>query len=216
MREILQVGLQDEQYTAMLARYHFALRDLEQLKQVGGLAQQVSEPVMYWEKEEDTGRIAVIVTLGGGIDELQSRYLAKERLSESYMAECTGMELLRAAYEQTAQRIHDRTGKWPTDFSFVGDREPFSRMEEIFGRLAPEGVSYNQAYMLTPKKTVVFLTGLCGERKDSYCRICTDCANLSCPNRLPDDEAGRPQETENLNYGYQRIFGKAADKRKDR
>jgi hypothetical protein len=64
--------------------------------------------------------------------------------------------------------------------------------------LKPEDISYNQAYMLTPKKTVVFLTALRKERQDGFCHVCERCSNVGCPNR----------QTEHLNYGYQRIFGK--------
>ncbi len=187
MRESLQVDMREEQYREMLERYHFALRDLARLRQVGALVLRAAEPRLYWERltaeESPREEIAVIVTLGAGVDELQNRCQQRERLTETYMAECVGMELLRAAYEQTAERIHESTGKWLSDFAFVGEKVPFTRMEEIFRLLAPDGVSYNQAYMLTPKKTAVFLTELCGERKDNYCQICAGCTNLSCRNR---------------------------------
>lgn len=196
----------------MLVRYHFGEHDLEQLRQIGNLVEEAMEPVMHYEvftrkadervAGDDISSIdcmAVIVTLGGGVDELQNRYMQKERMSESYMMECIGMELLRAAYDQTAEHIHAYTGRWMSDYEFVGDKIPFTYMEEIFGLLRPQEVNYNQAYMLTPKKTVVFLTNLCDERKDSYCHVCAECMNLACPNRTME---------KNLTYGYQRIFGK--------
>ena len=187
MRERLQIGMRDEQYREMLARYHFETRDLGRFRQVGALVQEAAKPCLYWERltpEKERGEeIAVIVTLGAEVDELQNRYQQEERLSESYMAECVGMELLRVAYEQAAERIRAHTGKWPAAFAFVGEKEPFARMEEIFRLLAPDGVSYNQAYMITPKKTAVFLTALRAERKDSYCHICADCTNFACRNR---------------------------------
>ncbi len=212
MRESLQVGMRDGQYREMLARYHFAPRDLPLLGQVGELVRRAAEPELYWDRISEQGEqgeeLAVIVTLGAGPDELQNRYQQRERLSESYMAECVGMELLRNAYEQAAERIHERTDMWPSAFAFVGEQEPFARMEEIFRLLAPQGVSYNQAYMLTPKKTAVFLTELRRERKDSYCHICAGCTNLSCRNR--EEREGRRDAAKtqgNLTYGYQRIFG---------
>lgn len=241
MRERLSLHLQDRQYRDMAARYHFAEHDLEQLKKVGALAKEAAEPVMYYgvfmqgaevgEEQHDAlgkERMAVIVTLGIGVDELQNRYIRRERLTESYMIECIGMELLRAAYEQAAERIHAHTGKWISDFEFVGDKVPFDCMEVIFKRLSPKGISYNQAYMLTPKKTVVFLTDLCEERRESYCRICADCSHTECPDRMADN-GHNPEElwtgrssvesdvevhgegtNQNLTYGYQRIFGKRA------
>lgn len=207
MRELLYLHLQDKQYRGMLTRYHFAEHDLEQLKQIGGLVESEASPAMYYDvigenmaalgardSAAQTERVAVIVTLGSGVDGLQDRYMLRERLTEGYMVECVSMELLRLAYEQAAEHIHERLRKWMSGFAFVGDQIPYEHMEEIFGCLAPQEVSYNEAYMLSPKKTVVFLTNLCDERADSYCHICEDCTNLTCPNR-------------NLTYGFQRIFG---------
>lgn len=207
MQEKLQLHLREKQYRDMLVQYHFGEHDLEQLRQIGNLVEEAMEPVMYYEmfmqKADERAasadissidRMAVIVTLGSRVDELQNRYTQRERLTESYMTECIGMELLRAAYEQAAERIHASTGRWMSDFEFVGDKIPFNYMKEIFKLLEPQEVNYNQAYMLTPKKTVVFLTDLCTERKDSYCHVCAECKNLLCPNR-------------NLAYGYQKIFG---------
>lgn len=229
MRERLQLHIKDMQYREIIARYHFAENDLEQLRQVGSLVGEEAKPVIYYgafAQEEAGGkegnsalsfeRLSVIVTLGSGVDELQNRYAKKERLTESYMVECISMELLRVAYEQAAERIHVHTGKWMSGFEFVGDKIPFDCMEEIFRHLAPQEVSFNQAYMLSPKKTVVFLTDLCEERKGSYCHVCGNCSYISCPDRVAESvqstmELGAtPQITEsgrNLTYGYQRIFG---------
>lgn len=241
MQETLQLHLQDKQYRDILARYHFEEHDLERLSQVGSLVKEAAAPTMYHgtfvqEAANDgrrngglpSERLAVIVTLGGGVDELQNRYTQKERLTEGYMVECISMELLRIAYEQAADRIHAHTGKWMSGFEFVGDAIPFTYMKEIFRLLDPQEVSYNQAYMLTPKKTVVFLTDLCEERKDSYCHICANCTYLACPNRMignghnpeelwggrstveSDVEVHGARIKQNLTYGYQRIFGERA------
>lgn len=187
MREILQVHLSDWQYQNILAHYHFQDEALGALQQIGGLTERAAEPVLYYDDfPEQTGvshRLAVIVTLGNGVDMLQDRYSESGKLSESYMVECIGMELLKEAYGQAAERIHAHTGRWISGFSFVGDAVPFPYMERIFDRLAPDAVSFNQAYMLTPKKTVVFLTELCTERKNSYCHVCADCGYLACPCR---------------------------------
>lgn len=204
MQEKLQLYLQEKQYRDMLVQYHFWEHDLKQLRQIGSLVEEAAEPVLYYglftrrEEEYAAGdgistvdRMAVIVTLGEGVDELQNQYTQQERLTESYMTECVGMELLRTAYEQAAERIHAYTGRWMSDFEFIGDRIPFTYMEEMFKLLKPQEVNYNQAYMLTPKKTVVFLTDLCAERKDSYCHICDACSCLTCPDRKEICEGDR-------------------------
>lgn len=168
-------------------------------------------------------QLAVIVSLGAKVDTLQNEYIRKERLTEGYMIECIGMELLKMAYELTAEKIWERFGLWIGAFGFLGDRHPLELTEDVFHLLVPEGISYNQAYMLTPKKTVVFMTTLQQERKGGYCHICDACSHLQCPNRQSVEETketekrteqgigfdkAKQNQSANLNYGYQRIFGK--------
>lgn len=237
MKETLRIRLQEEHYKSMLERYHFRQTDLEQLRCLGEILLRTAEPVMYCEPcrvtDADTKivktqtadarvgtQLAVIVSLGAKVDALQNEYINKERLTEGYMIECIGMELLKAAYELTAERIWKTFGLWIGEFAFLGERYPLELTEDVFRLLAPEEITYNQAYMLTPKKTVAFMTTLQKERKGGYCHICDACSNLQCPNR---QSADKPKESEtkrsavsevkqnrpsNLNYGYQRIFGK--------
>lgn len=189
MGEKLQLHLEKEQYTELAARYHFADTDLELLMRIGALAEQAAQPVMYFGRIEQEARmkpgkrLAVIVSLGGGIDALQDSYMQQERLTESYMIECITMELLRTAYEKAAKRIHEITGMWLSSPEFVGDRTPLSDIKEIWQLLRPVEISYNQAYMMNPKKTVVYYVNQCADRQEHYCSICADCGNLSCAGR---------------------------------
>ena len=226
MREKLRLHLDSGQYGKISERYHFEESGMSLLQQVGSLTEKAAEPVLYYAPLPEHGnkdeRLAVIVTLGSGVDELQCRYTDRGRLTEGYMVECIAMELLKAAYEQAAERIHARMGKWISGFEFVGDLVPFDRMAEIFCAVSPEEVGYNQAYMLSPKKTVVFLTSLCQSRKDSYCHVCEHCGCPACPDRIGQTASAaesramsrtagaaerRDRPEENLTYGYQRIFG---------
>lgn len=238
IHDTLSLHLEEDQYRDMIAQYHFAEEDLEQLERIGKFAEEVSVSEMYCGMMVNENRLAVIVTLGSGFDVLQEQYMQRERLLEGYMLECIGMELLRKAYEQTAEHIYAHTGMWISGFDFLGEREPFSRMEEIFRQIQPQGIECNQAYMLMPKKTVVFLTDLCEQRKDSYCHVCADCGNVNCLNRKLEEIACKvadpemrvverpepgmqtverqrleiePQEGRKLTYGYRRIFGELSD-----
>lgn len=231
--EALQPHLEEKQYRDIVAQYHFAEEELEWLMQMGAQVEKQAEPVLYYEISNLKERVAVIVSLGSGIDELQEQYMRRELLTESYMIECISMELLRVAYEQAAERIYARTGMWVSEFDFPGDKEPLQCVKDIFRRLKPQGIAYNHAYVLTPKKTVAFFTDLCVERQDSYCRICAGCGNLSCRNRradaageksfegsaAPERSSDAPAKSSDipagqqvlqdrkLTYGYQRIFG---------
>lgn len=226
MREIFQIRLQEEQYRRMVKRYHFREADSDLLVCMGDTLQQIAEPVMYYELcsiVDSAGRLtgirmadveesskpvgckegmqlAVLVSLGNKVDALQNEYVRRERLTEGYMIECIGMELLQTAYEKVAEIIRQKYGLWMSGIEFLGDRYPLEWTKDLFHVLQPEGITYNQAYMMTPKKTVAFLTALRQERKESYCHVCESCSNLQCPNRQ--------KLTSHMNYGYQRIFGK--------
>ena len=226
MREIFQIRLQEEQYRRMLKRYHFGEADSDLLVCMGDTLQQIAEPVMYYEPcsiVDSAGRLtrirmadveesskpvgckegmqlAVLVSLGEKVDALQNEYVAKDQLTEGYMIECIGMELLQTAYAKSAEILWKQSGLWMGGFEFLGDKYPLEWTEDIFNLLQPEDIAYNKAYMMTPKKSVVFLTTLHRERRQSYCHVCESCSNLQCPNRQ--------KQASHMNYGYQRIFGK--------
>lgn len=271
MKQTLQLGLQEEQYKAVLAQYHFRETDLERLRDLGGRLLCAAEPVLYYapcrvlgesalagagsgaaemkaasagteteteaasagaeaetegmkvasaeagvameapetavmglepvpEEQVQAGiTLAVAVSLGENIDILQNEYISRECLTEAYMIECIGMELLKNAYELAAEKIWDQYGLWTGGFEFLGERYPLEMTGAVLGLLAPDAITYNAAYMLMPKKTVVFMTALQEERRNGYCHVCDTCSNLRCPNRI---------NAVHLNYGYQRIFGK--------
>ena len=233
MEKALRLQLHDGQYRELLARYHFGENDLPLLVQLGTAAQRQIAPVLFWETVPGQERAAAVVTLGEAFDRLQESYGDRERLTESYMLECIGMELLRGAYEQTAVHLHEQTGKWPGKFEFVGGDGSFESMRELFALVRPARVSYNQAYMLQPKKTAAFYAPLCAQRRDSYRRLCADCAAVCCPSRTEpascsdrEASAGCPAREEPaadcpargtpkpaaasgrpMPYGYQRILG---------
>lgn len=198
MREPLKLCLAEDVYRHIVARYHF--RETDE-KQLCGLAEElirVAAPALYCapcglEKES---RLAVLVTLGAGVDDLQDSYLTRERLTEGYMIECIAMELLQNAYEQAAEKIYSRYGRWISGFDFVGEAVPIEQMEELLRLLEPEEISCNQAYMLSPKKSAAFYTTLTDKRQSACCDVCESCGNISCAYRK-----------RNLTYGYQRIFG---------
>lgn len=203
MQEILQLQLQQVHYREIQKTYHFEEKDGRNLSKLGRTILQEIMPKLYYgafpfEEKEGQEQIAVIVTLGERFDEIQEEYSRQKQLSESYQIECIGMELLKLAYEKVAEQIYEATGKWLGTFQFLGDKYPLEMIPAVCEALAPGEISYNDAYMLQPKKTVVFLSVLGTERKESSCHLCDNCSNVTCQNR----------QTTNLTYGYQRIFGK--------
>jgi len=199
MREQLELYMEESAYAQILSRYHFRESDEAQIRALTEQLLPVANPVLYYapysEKEEN--RLAVLVTLGAGVDDLQKVCTEEGRLGESYMIECIAMELLGNAYEQSAEKIYGHYGLWISGFSFLGSETPIEEMETLFGILEPQEISYNQAYMLTPKKTVAFYTTLTKKRQEAYCNQCETCRNTRCAHRKA-----------HLTYGYQHIFGK--------
>lgn len=197
MREILHPYIADDAYQQILSRYHFQQSDEDKIHTITQQLLQVTDAVVYYADEcLQKSRLAVLVTLGAGVDALQEEYTAAGRLTESYMIECIAMELLKNAYEQAADIIYSHYGRWMNGFDFLGESVPIELMKELFAILEPEEISYNQAYMITPKKTAAFYTTLTDSRKTAYCNLCDMCSHTKCVHRKG-----------NLTYGYQRIFG---------
>ena len=183
----------------------------------------------------------VAMTLGAGVDALQDRYLRKGLLTESYMIEVLSSEILLHGYEAYNRRVADHTGYHVRRFYFLNeppqdtgetqtadapDLEPAQNageektmdepnltlhdLPEIL-RALQLPISCNEAYCMTPRKSVAFYAALDRETEANCPGICMDCTSADCPNRLMAesgkswnfaDMADRP-----LPYGYARIFG---------
>lgn len=198
MRKALEPYMTENTYSQILSRYHFQEDKKALLHSLDKQLSQRIDAVVYFapKSSQEETRLAVLVTLGAGVDNLQEEYTAAGQLSETYMIECIAMELLKNAYEQAAEMIYDYYGLWMNGFDFLGDRIPLEEMERMFDILEPEEISYNQAYMITPKKTAAFYTTLTDSRTAAYCNLCNTCSHTRCIHRKG-----------NLTYGYQRIFG---------
>lgn len=198
MREALHPYITENVYDQILSCYHFQEKEEPLIRSLTERIYQAADSAVYfaYKSPREESRLAVLVTLGVGVDDLQEEYNAAGHLTESYMIECIAMELLKNAYEQAAEKIYGHYGLWMNGFDFLGDRVPIEEMEEMFAILEPEEISYNQAYMLTPKKTVAFYTTLTDIREAAFCNLCSTCSHTKCIHRRG-----------NLTYGYQRIFG---------
>lgn len=199
MREKLEAYIEESAYAQILSRYHFEERDEGRLRGLADRLLSAAEPLLYYApySPQEQSRLAVLVTLGAGVDELQDACTSDGKLGESYMVECLAMELLGNAYEQSAERMYDHYGLWIGRFDFLGSAAPIEETETLFHILKPQEISYNRAYMFTPKKTVAFYTTLMEKRQASYCNQCDACRNTKCAHRKT-----------HFTYGYQQIFGR--------
>ena len=126
MREKLNLYMEEKSFAQILSRYHFRKSDEAQIRGLTECLMQTAEPALYYAPctQEDAKRLAVLVTLGAGVDEMQRVCTEKGQLSESYMIECIALELLVIAYEQSAEKIYSHFWLWTVEFAFLVVRVP--------------------------------------------------------------------------------------------
>lgn len=219
----LKPFLQKRDLENLIKRYHFQQEDMPMLQSLYAAALPLIDARAYslWKPPALGAGLeeysAALLTLGGGIDELQELYLHRQRLSEAYMLDCIGLSLLTGAYESYAGQMQLKTGMRALRLHFIGERYPLSMLDKITELTGKTEISYNAQYVMTPKNSVAFLLELEapdmqtpdvleGARRTAaggalccvrLAHICETCANMGCQYR----------QQENLNYGYQRIFG---------
>ncbi len=213
-KEIVEIG----------RRYHFQTSDLTMLENLYAVMCPLLDVQAWYLVDpqlpniEFSHYVAAYMTLGEGVDALQDVYLNRNHVSEAYMIECIALELLSRSYEAFAKEVQLQTGMYAVRIHFLGDRYPFSLIDEINGQMPDTGVSFNAEYSMTPQKSVALLLELQDSRQpeshivdaaqvkhraDAMCHvrlahICADCPNTDCEYR----------QRENYTYGYQRIFGR--------
>ena len=209
-KETIDVFLEKSDVEKLIAGFHF---DYSKMAEISNLYEAILPllKVTYFKGEmegnDEVRRFAVAMTLGSGIDELQQLYLNNEAIEEAYMVDCIGSELLMKAYSEVAKRIQEETGFFVTKMDFLGDEYPISFTEELFSITKPEGISYNEAFVLTPSKSVTMIISVSNTRpKNDPCHICISCRNYNCifnENHEKKDENEIP-----LTYGSIQILGK--------
>lgn len=223
----LAVSLKKEDFNNMITRYHFQQTDKPMLQ---GLYQALSPLLDIHACYLSTAQLshvdleqyaAVFLTLGDGIDALQNLYLQSNHVSEAYMLECIGMELLTKAYEAFAGKLQKSLERRAVRMHFIGDTYPYSIMDEMREKMGEINISFNAQYSMTPQKSVAYLLELAEIDGKAYkqeyamarseqikhthntlCHVhlahmCADCKNVDCEYR----------QKENYTYGYQTIFG---------
>lgn len=197
----LLIKLKEKDLKNMVGRYHFRDTDLPRLQQVyEDVFQESFVSVFFKEDYGDKKETAVLMTLGSSVDAIQSCLMEEEKLSESYMIECLSMEILAGAYRELDALLLAKSGRKSGGYSFPGADTPIETVAEIVDSFQQELVTYNEQFMLIPKKSVAYLIKRTGEKS-----LCAGCSNISCENRENQNDNHNGKE---LNYGYQRIFGK--------
>ncbi len=218
------LSLTKEEIKLLLSRYHFKDTDFFKVEAVyqALLPLVRAEGVYVLQKQNEEIKEAeffvVFLTLGKQVDALQDLYSENECVSEAYIIECLSLELLKKAYEKAVQQIQKESGKWVSGLKFLGDTYPLKLLPKLQQMVGNVGISYNSNFVLSPRKSVVFLMPVSKVQVKNVCHICTNCGNVNCQYRenIPEmtEETNRRIEEERksgqrqaMPYGYQKIFG---------
>ena len=171
----------------------------------------------------DAGAQEVVMTLGAGVDELQEAYLEEGKLTEAYMVEVLGSEILLLAYTNYNTFVAENTDAVVKRYYFLGTGENVVlkigedaqaldlRLEALPGMLERSGlpVTCTEGYCMLPKKSVAFYAELTKDKAVSCEGICMGCGREDCPNRMAvgNHTQGNRTLDRPLTYGYARILG---------
>ena len=213
----LQLVLDDKAIDNLIKRYHFSSADRGMLKSLAEAALPLTDGKAYYEIKDDGAYALCVCTLGAYFDRLQSIYLDKDCISEGYMLDCIGLELLSFSYEQLIKYLQERYGKWAISMEFIGEKYPMEMLPELLREFDGSGISCNEEFMLSPLKSVLFFLSLSDKDVGAKpCDICVNCGNVRCMFRKYDSERAsvqsRPADIAlqkkqmQMSYGVSRIF----------
>lgn len=227
----IDAQLSTEDIRKLIKRYGFAESDFVRLAAFAQALQPLVNARAYyvWKQKEEPvdyeDYAVVFISLGEGVDALQEVYLEREAVTEGYMIECLASVMLSKTYGECVRQLEAERRKTAEKIDFLGDTYPLSLMEKWYSEFAGIPVTFNRQYVLTPKKSVVFLLPMApGEAgaetvfTDAGAHICENCKNTACilrehPARESGQDKGKPGPGDGAgNYGYRRIFGNKGEK----
>ena len=212
----------DEQFLhSVMKKYHYDPEEYPNLKQIAGQMMPCLETEAGWQDTDfeetfpagERSFLAVGITLGKGIDDLQEKYLRDGHLTESYMIEVLSSELLLKSYQAYTKWVAGHRDLHVARLHFLGtEGTPGLENLPALLRKLQLPVTCNEAYCMIPKKSVAFYAELTKDAFTKCAGICLGCGRRDCPNRMEEKEnfplrfadmTDRP-----LSYGYARIFSK--------
>ena len=212
----------DEQFLhSVMKKYHYDPEEYSNLKQIAGQMMPCLETEAGWQDTDfeetfpagERSFLAVGITLGKGIDDLQEKYLRDGHLTESYMIEVLSSELLLKSYQAYTKWVAGHRDLHVARLHFLGtEGTPGLENLPALLRKLQLPVTCNEAYCMIPKKSVAFYAELTKDAFTKCAGICLGCGRRDCPNRMEEKEnfplrfadmTDRP-----LSYGYARIFSK--------
>ena len=185
--EPIEVSLDENCISDFIRRYHFNEDDKNEIVRLYRKVFPRVHAAFYHVIEEDEkgDKSAIVVaSLGRAFDEFQSVLVREEDIHGAYIVDCLGLELLSLAYSKIDEKLHEFTGLFPGGYVFAGSDElPLERIPEIMKMLGQKKIKYNEAFVLIPKKSVLFVTKLHKEKQEKHSR-CSMCNAVKCTLRM--------------------------------
>ena len=193
----LKVSLDEACMSDFARRYHFNEQDKNEIEKLYIKVEPRVHAQFHYCLLDDNGEVVekdatncarkalVVVTLGQAFDEFQDSFLSdtKENIHRAYILDCIGLELLSRAYSEIDEKLHELTGMYAGNYTFAGeDRLPMSEVPKLMGLLGQKVVTYNEAFVLIPKKSVLFAVPLSKEPVHKP-GLCSACGNVDCAMR---------------------------------
>ena len=126
----------------------------------------------------------VVMTLGKGVDELQDQFLADGALTEAYMVEVLGSEILLLAYTAYNAWIAENTDMVVKRYHFLGMGEYMISELPVMLERSGLPVTCTEGYCMIPKKSVAFYAELTNDKGVTCEGICMGCGRTDCQNRM--------------------------------
>lgn len=227
----------------VMKKYHYDPEEYPNLQQIAQQMVPCLETEAGWQDRDceetippgERSFLAVGITLGKGIDDLQEKYLRDGHLTESYMIEVLSSELLLKSYQAYTEWVAAYRDLHVARLHFLGSESPKAGTpgsetmeartsdQKLHNRLCLENlptlleelqmpITCNEAYCMIPKKSVVFYAELTEDAFTRCAGICLGCGRRDCPNRMEERETFplrfADMTDRPLSYGYARIFSK--------
>ena len=187
--EPIEVSLDEGCIDAFIRRYHFNDNEKAEIIRIyRKIAPRVHAIFHHIIEEDAQGKKSalVVASLGRAIDEFQNNLLEKGNIQEAYIVDCLGLDLLSIAYEKIDEKLHESTGLYAGGYQFAGsDGFPLESIPEAMKKLGQKKIRYNDAFVLVPKKSVVFRTQLFEKQQEKHSK-CSSCSAEKCVYRTSE------------------------------
>ena len=197
--EALNVSLDENCFSDFIKRYHFNEEDKKEIIKLYRKVHPRVHAIFHYivEDDKESGKVATVVaSLGRAFDEYQNVLVRQQDIHGAYIVDCLGLELLSKAYDQIDAKIHEMTGLYTGGYTFAGSKEiPLEELPAIMKKLGQKKIRYNEAYVLVPKKSVLFTTRLYEKEQESHSK-CAGCNAKNCSMRMEEYKGKLVDEAE--------------------